>query len=149
MNQSSDMWLAFVRTFSMLFIVLALLILAFYLIKKISRARRSQGKKDDIRILSVHHLSPKEKLVLLDVLGDTLLIGVTPSHISKISTLSRKSTQRISPESSSNTNEKPEPESDSPAQSPSQSLFSQFLVRKLGSKKNKQEAGILKKVLSQ
>lgn len=87
MNTSSDIWFAFARTFSMLFIVLALLILGFYLIKKFSEARGIKGQKDFIKILSVHHLSPKEKLVLLDVLGQTLLIGVTPSQISKISSL--------------------------------------------------------------
>ncbi len=85
MNTSSDIWFAFARTFSVLFLVLALLILAFYLIKKVSTAKGMKGGKDFIKVLSVHHLSPKEKLVLLNVLGDTLLIGVTPANISKIS----------------------------------------------------------------
>ena len=90
MNTTSDIWVAFAKTFSMLFLVLALLILAFYLIKKVSASRGVKGGKNFIRILSVHHLSPKEKLVLLDVLGDTLLIGVTPANISKISSFEGK-----------------------------------------------------------
>jgi len=84
MNTSSDIWFAFIRTFSMLFLVLAVLIFAFYLIRKFSTAKGVKGSKDFIKVLSVHHLSPKEKLVLVDVLGDKILIGVTPSHISKI-----------------------------------------------------------------
>ena len=90
MNTSSDIWVAFAKTFSMLFLVLALLILAFYLIKKISTAKGARGGKDLINVLCVHHLSPKEKLVLLNVLGDTLLIGVTPANISKISSFEKK-----------------------------------------------------------
>ena len=89
MNTSSDIWLAFARTFSMLFVVLALLILAFYLIKRISENRGGKGNRDYIKVLSVHHLSPKEKLMVVNVLGETLLIGVTPSRISKITRIDK------------------------------------------------------------
>lgn len=71
----------------MLFLVLAVLIFVFYLIKKFSMAKGVKDGQGFIKVLSVHHLSPKEKLVLLNVLGQTLLIGVTPSQISKISSL--------------------------------------------------------------
>lgn len=87
MSTSTDIWVAFARTFSMLFLVLALLIFAFYLIKKVSTAKGGKGSKEFIKILSVHHLSPKEKLVLVNIPGQTLLIGVTPAQISKISRL--------------------------------------------------------------
>lgn len=113
MNQTSDIWFAFARTFSMLFLVLALLILAFYLIKRFSENRAGKGNKDYIKILSVHHLSPKEKLILVNVLGETLLIGVTPSQISKIS----KVDQPV---------HLPEESSSQPFE------FSDFLSRKLG-----------------
>jgi flagellar protein FliO/FliZ len=89
-NTSSDIWVAFARTFSMLFLVLAVLILCFYLIKKFSTAKGGKGSKEFIKVLCVHHLSPKEKLVLLDVLGDIILIGVTPANISKISSLEKE-----------------------------------------------------------
>ncbi len=150
MNPSSDIWLAFIRTFSMLFIVLALLVFALYLIKKFSRARRSQGRKEDIRILCVHHLSPKEKLVLLDVLGDTLLIGVTPSHISKISTLNHKKHMSAKTESSSDADEQQCSESNPPASDPALPFqFSDFLAQKLGRKKIMPGNNILKKVPSE
>ncbi|CCK81731.1 flagellar biosynthetic protein FliO [Desulfobacula toluolica] len=90
MNTSSDIWVAFARTFSMLFLVLAVLILCFYLIKKFSTLKGGKGSKEFIKVLCVHHLSPKEKLVLLDVLGDIILVGVTPSNISKISSIERE-----------------------------------------------------------
>jgi flagellar protein FliO/FliZ len=90
MSSSSDIWMAFARSFSMLFLVLALLILVFYLIKKYSNVKGLKGGKNLIKVLTIHHLSPKEKLVLLDVLGDTILIGVTSSNITKISSINKK-----------------------------------------------------------
>jgi len=87
MNTSSDIWFAFIKTFSMLFLVLAVIILVFYFIRKFSTAKGVKGGKDFIKVLSMHHLSPKEKLVLLDVLVDTILICVTPTNISKISSI--------------------------------------------------------------
>lgn len=87
MNTSSDIWFAFIKTSSMLFLVLAIVILLFYFIRKFSTAKGVKGGKDFIKVLSMHHLSPKEKLVLLDVLGETILIGVTPTNISKISSI--------------------------------------------------------------
>jgi flagellar protein FliO/FliZ len=86
MNTSSDIWIAFARTFSMLFLVLAILILVFYLVRKFSTIKGLKGgSKDYIRLVSIHHLSAKEKLVLVDVMGDIILLGVTPASITKIS----------------------------------------------------------------
>lgn len=87
MNTSSDIWFSFVKSFSMLFFVLALLILAFYLIKKFSMFKASKTNYDIIKVLAVHHLSPKEKLVLLNIEKETILIGVTPSNITKLSNI--------------------------------------------------------------
>lgn len=87
MSSTSDIWFAFARTFSVLFAVLALLILIFYIIKKVSLTGGSKKGGSYINVLSMHHLSPKEKLVLLDVLGETILIGVTPNRISKLTSV--------------------------------------------------------------
>jgi len=114
MNTSSEIWIAFARTFSMLFLVLAVLILLFYLIRKFSTIKGFKGGKDYIRLVCVHHLSAKEKLVLVDVMGDVILLGVTPQSITKISSV------------------------DYPVESPNNEnkaasfRFSDFLSRKLG-----------------
>ncbi len=89
MNTSADIWAAFARTSAMLALVLAVLVLGFYLIKRFSGIHGAKAGKNFIRVLCVHHLSPKEKLVLVDVLGDKILIGVTPSSISKISSIDK------------------------------------------------------------
>lgn len=84
MNTDSDLWVAFFRTFSMLFLVLAFLLFLFYLIRRFSVHQGRKGTGGLIRILATHHLSPKEKLVLVRVMEETILIGVTPSNISRL-----------------------------------------------------------------
>ncbi len=84
MNTDTEIWQGFVSTFGMLFVVLAFFLGAFYLFRKLSGGIGGKRSGDLIRVLSVHHLSPKEKLVLVQVHTETLLIGVTPSRISKL-----------------------------------------------------------------
>ncbi len=73
----------------MLFMVLALLLLVFYLLRRFLSARGGGGTRDLIKVLTVHHLSPKEKLILVNVLDETILIGVTPNQISKIKVMEK------------------------------------------------------------
>ncbi len=73
----------------MLFIVLALLILVFYLIKRFSTASGGSGGKNLIKVLATHHMSPKEKLVLVKVVDETILVGVTSANISKLKVLDK------------------------------------------------------------
>ena len=68
----------------MLFMVLALLLLVFYLLKMFLVKRTGTSSRDLIKVLTVHHISPKEKLILVNVMDETILIGVTPNQISKI-----------------------------------------------------------------
>ncbi len=86
MASSPDIWIAFARTFSMLFVVLAVLVVLFYLARRFSGKSGGRGQ-GIISVLSIHHLSPKEKIVLLEVLNEKILIGVTPQKISTIKTI--------------------------------------------------------------
>ena len=87
MKTDTDIWVSFAQTFGMLFVVLALFILALYMFRRFSGATIGKGTRDLIKVLTVHHLSPKEKLVLISVLNETILLGVTPSRISKLAIL--------------------------------------------------------------
>jgi flagellar protein FliO/FliZ len=118
MNTPSEIWVAFARTFSMLVLVLAVLILVFYLVKRVSALNNFKGGKNHIRIMSVHHFSAKEKLVLVDVMGEILLLGVTPQNISKLSSVDH-------------------PMDASPHEPKNPFRFSDFLSRKLGNREAK------------
>lgn len=50
------------------------------------RALRSQNTK--IKVLTQHHLGPKKSLAIIQVAGESLLIGVTDQNISMLKTLS-------------------------------------------------------------
>ncbi|MCG8635346.1 MAG: flagellar biosynthetic protein FliO [Desulfobacterales bacterium] len=89
MNTDSDIWVSFAQTFGMLFVVLAAFILLFYLFKRFSGVSAGKGSRDLIKVLTVHHLAPKEKLVLVSVLDEVMLLGVTSSNITKLARLDR------------------------------------------------------------
>jgi flagellar protein FliO/FliZ len=90
LSADSGIWLAFARSFGMLFMVLALLLLVFYLMKRFMGARGANTNRDLIRVLTVHHISPKEKLILVNVLDETILIGVTPNQISTLKVMEKQ-----------------------------------------------------------
>jgi flagellar protein FliO/FliZ len=72
----------FAKSFGMLFVVLAFFLIALYLVRRFSGRFGTRGSMELIKVLSVHHLSPKEKLVLVSVQDESILIGVSPAGIS-------------------------------------------------------------------
>jgi len=84
MNTHSDMWMEFAKSFGMLLAVLAFFLLALYLVRRFSGRFGARGSVELIKVLSVHHLSPKEKLVLVSVQNEAVFIGVSPAGISSL-----------------------------------------------------------------
>jgi len=84
MNTHADMWVAFAKSFGMLFAVLAFFLLALYLVRRFSGRFGTSGSAELITVLAVHHLSPKEKLVLISVREESVLIGVSPAGIASL-----------------------------------------------------------------
>ena len=84
MNAHTDMWVEFAKNFGMLFAVLAFFLLALYLVRRFSGRFGTRGSVELITVLSIHHLSPKEKLMLVSVQDESVLIGVSPAGISSL-----------------------------------------------------------------
>ncbi|GAB6095896.1 hypothetical protein JCM14469_21490 [Desulfatiferula olefinivorans] len=84
----SDFWLMILKSMGTLCLVLGLLIGLLYLIKRMTQARSGASGRSMIRLLSSFHLAPKEKVVLLDVMGRKLLIGVTGQSITPLAEFS-------------------------------------------------------------
>jgi len=77
-----------IKTTAMLFLVLGLLVLLLYIMKRFLFLRR--GPKGDrlIKVLSSHHLSPKERIEVIEISGEKIVLGVTASNISFLTKLS-------------------------------------------------------------
>ena len=80
-----------IKTMAMLFIVLGFLVAVLYFMKKLSLLK--QEKKDDgiIRIVSSLHLSPKEKIDVVEIAGEIIVLGITPGNINFLTKINRAS----------------------------------------------------------
>ncbi len=83
---NGDLWLDFLGRFGILVLLMAGFFLAAFLVRRYMGTGRA-GKEKWIQVLSVHHISHKEKLMLVQVPGQVILVGVTPSRISRIAVL--------------------------------------------------------------
>ena len=74
---------AAVRMVGVLALILVLLIGGFYLVRRLMPAgMRSKLAGRGIKVLSQHALGPKRTLTVVEVCGQTLLLGVTDQNIS-------------------------------------------------------------------
>jgi flagellar protein FliO/FliZ len=86
---SVNLYAELFKTLGMLAIVLGILGTCLYLVKKFMAKNFSIGEKSKIRLVSSFYLGSREKLVMVDVEGEKLLIGVTRENISLISKLGK------------------------------------------------------------
>ena len=75
------------KTVAMLFIVLGFMICVLYFIKKyLSPKGRSKGELF-IKVLSSLYLSPKERVEVIEISGERIVLGVTPGSINFLTKL--------------------------------------------------------------
>jgi flagellar protein FliO/FliZ len=77
-----------IRTIGMLLIVLGLLVLVAYIFKKL--AIMKQGRKGDahIRVMSSLHLGAKERISIIEIEREKIVLGITPGNITFLTKLS-------------------------------------------------------------
>ena len=76
-----DLLEATLKTFAMLCVVLGLLILILYLIKRFFYLRNSLSDEKLIKVIAASHLAPKARIALVEVMGKKLVIGVSQDSI--------------------------------------------------------------------
>ncbi len=76
-----DLLGATLKTFGTLCVVLGLLILILYLIKRFFYQRNSLGDEKLIRMIASFHLAPKARVVLIEIMGEKLVVGVSQESI--------------------------------------------------------------------
>ena len=86
------------RAMATLFIVLGFSVLVLYLTKRFLFVRRGAKGELLIKILSSLHLSPKERIEVIEISGEKIVLGITPGRISFLTRLSDFSSPQESKE---------------------------------------------------
>ncbi len=69
-------------------VVFALLAGAIFVLKNWTKKRQGTNGGLKIRMLTQHHLGPKKSIAIIQVAGESILIGITDQNISMLKTLS-------------------------------------------------------------
>jgi flagellar biosynthetic protein FliO len=80
-----------IKTAAMLFIVLGLLILVLYLMKKFLFLKREAKGDLAIKVISSLHLSAKDRIEVIEISGERIVLGVAPGNINYLTKLSDSS----------------------------------------------------------
>ncbi|HPL62841.1 MAG TPA: flagellar biosynthetic protein FliO [Syntrophales bacterium] len=83
---SVDVFASLLKLFSALAVVLGLMIGGMYLFRGLMK-RAGQGSDDMIRILSTKYLGPKTSIMLMDILGQIVVVGVAGGKITMLTTI--------------------------------------------------------------
>ncbi|MCD6319834.1 MAG: flagellar biosynthetic protein FliO [Candidatus Desulfofervidaceae bacterium] len=77
------------KSFSALFVVLGILLTSFWGWKKIMllKQRGLKGADNTVKILGMHHFSPRQMIAIVEIGGQRLVLGVTPEHITTLTKL--------------------------------------------------------------
>ncbi|MCF8067780.1 MAG: flagellar biosynthetic protein FliO [Desulfobacterales bacterium] len=76
-----ELWISLLKSMAMLFVVLGVLIATLYFMKRIFLNRGGVTDRGLIKILATSYVAPKERIMLVDVMGEKLLLGVTSQNI--------------------------------------------------------------------
>ena len=87
-SPAPDLWITLLKSIAMLSLVLGVLLGVLYLIRRFYGQYAGASDRGLIRMVATLHVAPKERIVLLDVLGEKILIGVTPQRITHLATIS-------------------------------------------------------------
>lgn len=80
-----------IKTVAMLAIVLGLLLAVLYLVKRTPLFQRERNGDGAIKVVSSLHLSPKEKIEVVEIAGERIVLGITPNHISFLTRIDKSS----------------------------------------------------------
>lgn len=80
---------SFVKMLAVLSLILAMMMGGLWVVKKLrGRASLVNQNGDPIQILATKHLSHKASLILIDVLGELVLVGLSGGRMTRLSTIS-------------------------------------------------------------
>lgn len=80
-----------IKAAAMLFIVIGLLLLVLYLMKRFLFPRRDSKGDVAIKVISSLHLSTKERIEVIEISGERIVLGIGPGNINYLTKLSDSS----------------------------------------------------------
>ncbi|MDX9786415.1 MAG: flagellar biosynthetic protein FliO [Desulfobacterales bacterium] len=84
-----ELWMTLLKSFGMLCVVLGVLITVLWLLRRL-HDRGLSGQPGLIQVVASSYVGPKERISLVDVLGEKFLIGVTSQEINLLAKISDK-----------------------------------------------------------
>lgn len=80
-----DLFTSAVKTFSVLFILLALILIALYLVKRFWPIGAGlNGSNRWLNIIATAPIAPKKMISLVEVAGEVIVLGITEQHITML-----------------------------------------------------------------
>ena len=92
MMSQPDLWGTGLKTLAMLCVVVGILILVLFLMRRFFFLKEGPGHGQLIKVLSSYHLTPKERIALIDVAGEKMVIGITPESITCLANIEKSET---------------------------------------------------------
>ncbi len=87
---SVDIFTSIIKMISALAVVLGLMIAAAYVLKKVFQRTGAGGAADEgmIRIVSSRYLGPKSSVMVMDILGRIVVVGISGGQMTLLTTIS-------------------------------------------------------------
>ena len=79
-----------IKTAAMLFIVLGVLVLLLYVMKRFMSPKGKYKGDLLIKVISSLYLSPKERIEVVEISGERIVLGVSPGNINFLTKLHRR-----------------------------------------------------------
>jgi flagellar protein FliO/FliZ len=84
----SSIFFSFVKMLFALALVLGLMVGAAYLFRRVlPRNAGPLGNPAVIRVVAAHYLGPRSSILLVEVLGEAIVVGVSPGQMSTLATI--------------------------------------------------------------
>ena len=99
-----DLWITLLKSCAMLCLVLGVLLLFPYAVKRLSGGRGGGGGEGHIRVLDAYPVSARERILLMEVMGERILVGVTSQSINCLAVI--RGDRAVAPERPSPEREK-------------------------------------------
>jgi len=85
-----------IKTGAMLFIVLGLMVLILYLMKRFLFLKKEAKGDLAIKVISSLHLTAKERIEVIEISGERIVLGIAPGNITYLTKLN-DSNEKVAP----------------------------------------------------